>query len=129
MRERQTIKTVALPAAGASASTAPLDFGTALPGPQGKGFDLVVEVPALPSLANTKTATTILQDSANGTDYATIPGTGSLVQTGAGGVGAAAASLRLHLPPRTRRYVRATITVEADGGNNTARTLTMAVEI
>jgi hypothetical protein len=129
MRERQTIKTVALPAAGATASTAPLDFGTALPGPQGKGFELVVEVPALPSLANTKSATVTIQDSANGTDYAAIPGVGTLVQTGAGGTGAAAASLRIHLPPVIRRYVRASIAVEADGGNNTARTLTMAVEI
>jgi hypothetical protein len=129
MRERQTIKTVALPAAGASASTPAIDFGTARPGPQGKGFELVVEVPALPNLADTKKCTVIIEDSANGSSYAQVPSTGSMVQTGAGGAGAGAASMKLYLPSSVRRYVRATATVEASGGSNIATSLTMAVEI
>lgn len=127
MRERQTIKSIALPAAGASAVTASLDFGTALPGPQ--KITLALELPALPSLANTKTATLEVEDSADNSSFAPIPGTGNMSVVGAGGTGAAAKIFRLNLPPVFRRYVRAKATVQADGGDNTAQSLTLAVEL
>lgn len=127
MRERQTIKTVALPAAGASAATASLDFGTALPGPQ--KITLALELPALPSLVDDKTVTLEVEDSADNATFAPIPGTGNMSVVGAGGAGAAAKTFRLNLPPVFRRYVRAKATVLAAGGDNTAKSLTLAVEL
>lgn len=127
MRERQTIKTVALPAAGASASTAALDFGAALPGPQ--KIELALELPALPNLANTKKCILALEDSADNVTFAAIPGTGNMEVVGAASAGSAAKTFRVNLPPVFRRYVRATATVEADGGSNVASSLTLAVEL
>jgi len=127
MRERQSIKTIALPAANASAVTPALDFGTALPGPQ--KVELALELPALPSLADTKKCTLELEDSADNATFAVIAGTGNMSVVGAGGAGAAAKTFRVYLPPVFRRYVRAKATVDAVGGDNTAKSLTLAVEL
>jgi hypothetical protein len=86
-----------------------------------------MELPALPSLADTKKATITLEDSADGTTFAAIPGLAALEVTGAGGAGAVAANRRVRLPADVRRYLRAKAAVEAAGGNNTAKSLTLAL--
>ena len=127
MRERTTLKTVALPAANASAVTAVLDFGAALPGPQ--KIEVSLELPALPSLVDTKKVTLDLEQSDDNSTFAVIPGTGNMSVVGAGGAGAAAKTFRLNLPPVFKRYVRAKAAVESGGGDNTAKSLTFAVEL
>lgn len=118
------IKTKALPAAGASASTSSLQLNT---GPHIEGFEIRVEIPALPSLADTKKATTTLEDSADNVTFAAIPELATIVQTGAGGAGAAAALREVRLPSSFRGYLRATVAVEAAGGDNTAKSLTLSI--
>lgn len=52
--------------------------------------------------------------------FTAIPGLAPLKVTGAVGGGGAAVSQRVRLPSVARRFLRATATVEAAGGNNTA---------
>jgi hypothetical protein len=119
-KDLQLIKTSALPAAAANNSTAAIDLQQAAAGVNLDKVDVEVAVPAVPALANTKTLTLTIQDSANGTDFDAIPGLATLVLTGAGGVGAAAATRTVKLPTSARRYIRANAAVEADGGSNIA---------
>ncbi len=116
--------TKALPAAGASNQTDPIDLGAAAPGISVENIDLVVDVPATASLADTKTHTLKVQDSADGSSFADVALLATQTRTGAGGAGAAASSYRWKLPPSIRRYIRISQTVEASGGNNTAVSIT-----
>lgn len=125
LKDAELIRTVALPAAGANASTTAIDLGH-LP-PNEFRFEIELSLPALPALANTKKAIVTLEDSADGTTFAAVPGFATLEVTGAGGTGAAAASRRVRPPADLRRYLRATVAVQADGGDNTARSFTLAL--
>jgi hypothetical protein len=119
-------KTVAMPAAGASAATNGIDLGQAEAG-RLEGLEVVIEAPALPNLAAAKTAVTTLQHSADDVSYADIPELSAITQTGAAEVGGAAAvERRVRLPPSALQYVRAQTTVLAAGGDNTAATLTLS---
>lgn len=110
LKDANLIKTVALPAAGASAQTDAIDL---MQGPdQEPRFEVEVSLPALPSLADTKSATVTLQDSADNVTFAAIAALAALVVTGAGGAGAAAASRKVRLPTNTRQYVRANVAVD-----------------
>ena len=129
MLERQSIKTVALPAAGATAVTASLDFGSANPGPQQGNGRILLRLPALPNLVSTKKVTVDLQHSADDVSFENIPGTGNMSVTGPTSGGSAAQDFRLYLPPQFKRYVRASVAVEAAGGDNTAQFLTLALEL
>ena len=73
-------------------------------------------------MADTKKATIVLEDSADGTTFAAIPGLAALEVAGAGGTGAEAINRRLRLPADVRQYLRANVTVEAAAGDNTAQT-------
>lgn len=127
MQERTTIRTKALPAANATAYTDPYDFGTSKPGPQ--GIRLSVSLPDLPDLVDTKKVTVIPQDSDDGISYATLETLGNMIVTGAGGVGASAKKWEFYLPPVFRRYVRFGFNVETGGGDNTAKSATVAQEL
>jgi hypothetical protein len=119
-------KSAALPAAGATASTASLDLGAA-PGPV-PALQVELLVAALTALVATKKITLTLQHSSDngvGDAFADVPGTGAMVVTGITGNGAPASLFRLYLPCDVKRYVRATATVEAAGGDNTAKTFTL----
>jgi hypothetical protein len=113
-------KTKALPAADAANEADGVDLGTVALGPTGDHIELEVAIPATASLVNAKTITLTVKDSADGITYAAIPELSTLVRTGAGGVGAAAATRRVRLPRTTRRYVTVGAAVEDGGGNNTA---------
>jgi hypothetical protein len=119
-KDLQLIKTSALPAAAANNSTAAIDLQQAAAGVNLDKVDVEVAVPATPSLVDAKIITFTIQDSANGTDFAAVAGLATLVVTGAGGVGAAAATRTVKLPTGTRRYIRANAAVESGGGSNIA---------
>lgn len=119
-------KSLALPAAGATANTASLDLGSA-PGPV-PALQVEILVALLTALVATKKITLTLQHSSDngaGDAFADVPGTGTMVVTGITGNGAPASLFRLYLPCDVKRYVRATATVEAGGGDNTAKTFTL----
>jgi hypothetical protein len=117
----------ALPAAGAANASDAIDLGADNPGPIVDEFDVLVELPATPSLADTKTVTLTLEDSADGATFAAIPALATLVVTGAGGAGAAAATRRVKLPPDVRRYIRLGQAVASSGGDNTAVAATLSL--
>ena len=116
--------TKALPAAGATANATAIDLGSVTLGAAAESCELLIELPATPSLADTKKVTITVEDSADNSSFAAIGGLATLVATGAGGAGAAATSQRYKLPTTTRRYLRFSAAVEASGGTNTAVSVT-----
>ncbi len=125
LKDANLIKTLALPAAGATAVTEAFDL---MQGPyQESEFDVEVSFPALPSLADTKSATATLEDSADGVTFAAIAALAAFKVTGAGGAGSALAVRKLRIPSDTRQYLRANVAVDAAGGNNTALKFSLAL--
>lgn len=127
MLERQTIKSVALPAAGAIASTAAIQFGTS---DLGSACKIKLSLEALPSLVNTKKATvTITECDTEDGSYTTLETVGNMSVTGLSSGGSPAKDWEFYLPPVHKAFIKAAVAVEASGGDNTAKTLTMAVRI
>lgn len=125
-RDAALTVTKACPAAGANVNTATIDTGSA---GDASLANAVVEVaiPALPSLADTKTVTVKLQDSADDTTYADIAELASVVVTGSGVAGSAKKTAVVRLPPGALRYLQANIAVAASGGDNTAKSVTLSL--
>ena len=119
--------TKACPAAGANHNTDTLDLGSANPGAAVESFEVEIAVPALPSLADTKTLTVKLQDSADDSTYADIAEIASVVVTGASGTGSAAKTATVRLPSSTRRYLQANLAVASAGGDNTAKSVSISL--
>lgn len=117
----------ALAAAGATANSAAINLGAVEPGQLVNEFDVLIEVPATPSLVDAKTVIFTLQDSADGTTFAAIPELATLTILGAGGVGAAAAERRVKLPTSVRQYLRLSQVTLAAGGDNTAISSTLSL--
>ena len=127
LRDSNLTVTKALPAAGANNTSDSIDLGATAPGVSLENVDLVIEVPATPSLADTKSHTVKVQDSADNSSFADVAELSTLTRTGAGGAGAAASSRRVKLPPGIRRYVRFYQAVEGSGGDNTAVSAKMSL--
>lgn len=127
LQDASLVKTKALPAASAANATDAIDLGQTTLGPAADDIEVEISIPATPALVDDKTITLTLKDSADNSTYAAIPAVATLVQTGAGGAGAAAASRRVKLPPSTRRYLRLDAAVLAAGGDNTAVSYTLKV--
>ena len=125
LKDAQLIRQIALPAAGASASTDPINLTQAPP--HECHFELELTLPALPSLADGKKVTVELEDSADGENFTPIAALAALVVTGAGGDGSPETIRRIRLPSDTRQHVRATAAVEAAGGDNTAKSFILAM--
>lgn len=122
-----SIKTVALPAAGNSASTGAIQVGN---GNVGDRVEFLFEYPALPNLVNTKKVTTTFEHSdTEGGSYTAIEGTGNMVITGPASGGSPAKTFGVFIPRRHKAWVRATVAVEAAGGDNTASSLTFAPDL
>jgi hypothetical protein len=116
--------TLALPAAGAANAHASIDLGqpgTLWPSSQKLAFQL--QIPALPSLPDTKKGTFTVKHSADNVTFSAIYELSTVFSTGAGGVGAAAQTVTLPLPGSTLRYIRLDQAVDAAGGDNTAVTV------
>lgn len=108
--------TTAMPAAGASVNTAPLNLEQPTAAVITESLDVVVTAPV--ALAGKSTAT--LSDSADGEAFAPIPelAAAPLVATR----DALAAQARFKLPPTARQYIRAAFAVGAGAGNFTTQT-------
>jgi hypothetical protein len=110
--------TKALPNGAAAVESDGLDVGAKTDRGIGPPVAILIEAPALATadLPDTETMTYKLQhddDSAFGT--AADLADALLTQTGAGGAGADAASVRYRLPPHCKRYVRAVATNSGAG--------------
>ena len=126
-RDAALTVTKACPAAGASVNTATIDTGSA---GDASLANAVVEIaiPALPSLADGKTLTVKLQDSADNSTYADVAELASVVVTGAADAkGSDKKTAVVRLPPGARRYLQANIAVAASGGDNTAKSVTLSL--
>lgn len=119
-------KTTALPAAAATANGESIDLGQAGDASI-ESIEVQVAIPALANLADTKSATLTIQDSADDSTFAAVTGLSTLAVTGAGGAGAAASSRKVKLPSTVRRYIRASVAVDASGGDNTGDSFTLEV--
>ena len=92
--------------------------------------EFLLTAPALTTsqLADTKTVTYSIvtdNDSAFGSLLALLPSV--IVQTGAGGAGAAAAEYRFRAPANVERYLKGRAVGVASGGNASAATFTLEV--
>lgn len=114
-------KSIALPAAAGTVTSASIDLGSVNIGPLADEIEGEVAFDATPSLANSATLTLTIQDSADNSSFAAIASLATLVATGAGGVGASAATRKFRFPPDCRRYVRISIVESASGGDNSAK--------
>lgn len=119
LQDKNFVSTVTLLAAGANTASFDLE--------QVEGGDIANVVfelagPALTTaqLSDTKVVTYKLEDSADGSSFATVDPLIQTTQTGAGGAGAAAKTIRFRLPANTRRYVRIAQTATATPGTLTA---------
>lgn len=113
------IKTVNLPAAGATAYTPSIDIGT---GPHTDKIEGRIKIPATPDLADDKTITVTFQHSSDdgvSDAFVAIPELSTLVTTGAGGIGHIAAERAVRFPSNTEAYVRCKIDALAAAGDNT----------
>ena len=125
LKDAELIKTLALPAAGATAHTDILDL---LQGPyQEAHFEVELKFPALPALADGKSVSARLEDSADGVNFTAIAALEPLTVTGDGGDGSAEAVRKLRIPSDTRRYLRASLTTDAGAGDNTALKFSLAL--
>jgi hypothetical protein len=107
--------TVTLLAAGAN--TASFDLEQATGGDiEAVVFQLAAPALATAELSDTKVVTYKLEDSADNSSWASVDPLIQTTQTGAGGAGAAAKTIRFRLPANTRRYVRIAQTASATPG-------------
>jgi len=107
--------TVTLLAAGAN--TASFDLEQATGGDiEAIVFELAAPALATAELSDTKVVTYKLEDSADNSSWASVDPLIQTTQTGAGGAGAAAKTIRFRLPANTRRYVRIAQTASATPG-------------
>jgi len=126
-RDTALTTTKACPAAGANHNTATLDLKSTTAGAFADSVEVEIAIPALPSLADSKTLTVKLQDSANNETFADIAELASLVVTGADAKGSAAATRVIRLPSSAKRYLQANLAVAASGGDNTGKSVTVSL--
>lgn len=120
--------TKACPAAGANHNTGTIDLGCKNPGASVESFEVEIAIPALTSLADGKTLTVKLQDSADNTTFADIEQLASVVVTGvSSNKGSAASTVVVRLPSDVNRYVQANLAVAASGGDNTAQSVVVSL--
>lgn len=112
-RDAAILVTRALPAQAETVTSTAIDTGKSTAGVQSIPADFVLVAPALTTqlLADAATMTYTVKWSANADLSApTTYITGAIVQTGAGGAGAATATYRFRLPSTAARYVFFTVT-------------------
>lgn len=124
IRDADLIKSVALPAAGATAVTPSIRLDT---GPHVERFEGLLSIPATPALVDAKTVTVTMQHSDDDVTFTAIPELATLVVTGAGGAGAAASERSFRFPGDVKKFVRASAAVQAAGGDNTAVLLSFSL--
>ena len=126
-RDAALTTTKACPVAGANHNTATLDLKSTTAGAFADSVEVEIVIPALPSLADGKTLTVKLQDSADNSSYTDIPELAAFVVTGVSTNGSAAATRTVRLPSTTKRYLQANLAVATGGGNNTDKSVTVSL--
>lgn len=117
-------ESVALPNADATVNTPPIDLEVEQPTPTTEKFLVEVETSAATG-DDDKTITIALQQSDNpDSGWENIPELATLGVTEVGGE-YPPTSRQVYLPPRAKRYIRATATGEVGGGNASDGTLTI----
>lgn len=119
----------ALPAAPGSIYTTAFDLGAGIPNAEFLAdAEFTIAAPALTvvQLPNGETATYKVQDSTDNVTFVTVADA-VLVQTGAGGAGAAAANGRARLPSDVSRYVRLAVTISGGAGDCSAASATARI--
>lgn len=116
LADAQFSVTKALPNGAAAVNSDSIDLAHSTNGLHLADCELKINAPALATAAlpDTKTMTYKVEDSADDSSFATIADA-VIVQTGAGGAGAAAAEKRFRFPSTVRRYVRVTATNSGAG--------------
>lgn len=128
MKDARLIKTKALPAANAANYSDSIDLGQTYGGDI-QEIGVEIDLPATPSLADTKVITLTLKDSADDSTFAAITGVSTVTATGvATSQGGPAVNRKIRLPQGTRRYIRLDAAVEASGGDNTGVSTTLSVQ-
>lgn len=118
IRDANLQQTIALPNGAASVNSASIDLQNGPNGVFPGKMQIEVVAPALATadLPDTKTMVYKLEDSADDSSFATVPGCDAIItQTGAGGAGAAAATELVRVPKDVRRYLRLTATNDGTG--------------
>lgn len=107
------VSTVAIAQGGANSATFDLEQTVG-----GDIEDIVLEIagPTAAGISDTKVITYTVKDSADGVTFAVLDPTIVTTQTGAGGAGITAKTVRVKLPPIARRYVRVEQTASATSG-------------
>eukprot|EP00112_Aurelia_sp_Birch-Aquarium-sp1_P002666 Seg12982.2 transcript_id=Seg12982.2/GoldUCD/mRNA.D3Y31 product="hypothetical protein" protein_id=Seg12982.2/GoldUCD/D3Y31 len=108
-----------LPGTGATVTSTALDLEGEALGATAECVEAVIEIPATPNLADNKSITISLEDSADNSTFSAIAEAGSAIITGSGGSGADKKEVHLKLPTTTRRYLRASATAETSAGDST----------
>jgi hypothetical protein len=123
--DNDLIVSVALPNAGNTVNTNGIDLGETRPCLPGEQYQVKISTTA-GTAANNKNITIVVQDSADNSTFANIATLGStLINEGSSSY--AATTAYYSLPSITRRYVRASASGEADGGNAADGTLTLSL--
>jgi hypothetical protein len=127
LRDALLSVTKALPNGAAAVNSDGIDLGHSTNGEHHANCVLLIESPALLTgdLADAATLTFDVDDSADNSSFTAIA-KGVMVQTGAGGAGAAAKSVKFRLPPQVRRYVRVTAT-KTGAGDASDKSLTASL--
>lgn len=110
--------TTALPNGAATVASAGQDLDITTNADFQAGVELLIEAPALATadLPDTETMTyDVYHDTASGFGSETLLAGSVLIQTGAGGAGDAAASVRVALPSDVKRYIRVKATNSGAG--------------
>jgi hypothetical protein len=118
LKDVQLKVTKALPNGAASTTSDGFDLGHGTRGDVVAGFELKITAPALGAtpLPDSKTMIFIIEhDTASGFGTVATLLDRVIIQTGAGGAGAAAATKIVKLPVDTNRYVRVKATGSASG--------------
>jgi hypothetical protein len=130
LRDVNLKKTAALPNGAATTQTNGLQihsgaFNTEF---SAKHVELILEAPAVTvtELADTQTITYTIEGSNDDATYVQVTGPAQLIQTGAGGVGAVAATLRYRPPTNAFKFYRGKA-VKAGASN--ASTSSMALSL
>jgi hypothetical protein len=129
VRDANLVLTRALPNGAATVTSTSIDLQQTARGDLTGNMEILVSAPALTvgELANAATVRYDIITSANADlSSPTIVYSGLLTQTGAGGVGAAAATARCRLPSSTQRYLGFTAT-NSGAGNQTGKNATLAL--
>ena len=107
----------ALPAQNANSNTASIDLKVQDYRPE--NVDVVLSIPATPSLASGQTLIAKLQQSTDNSTFTDVTAGADSTITG-GASGGAATDFHFRLPPDCARYIRFNIAMSATAGDNTA---------